>query len=121
MVRTHALMESVSANLQEFLQPIGVDLTKPQKKSLRERLLGLLRARRPVVTRIACKLSRTPGECCGTMPAAGQNRGRHGLPEGDRRPMSYCVPAITDFLPASPAQLPPQSKRGQPSSQPLGK
>jgi len=41
MVRTHALMESVSANLQEFL---------------REGLLSLLRAGRPVVTRMARKL-----------------------------------------------------------------
>jgi len=49
-------MESVSANLQEFLQPIGSDLTKPQKRFLREGLLGLLRARRPVVTRMARKL-----------------------------------------------------------------
>ncbi len=56
MVPTHALMESVSANLQEFLQPIGANLTKPQKKFLREGLLGLLRARRPVVTRMARKL-----------------------------------------------------------------
>ena len=51
MVRTHALMESVSANLQEFLQPIGANLTKPQKRFLREGLMGLLRARRPVVAR----------------------------------------------------------------------
>ena len=49
-------MGSVSANLQEFLQPIGADLTKPQKKFLREGLLGLLRARRPVVSRMARKL-----------------------------------------------------------------
>ena len=56
MVRTRALMESVSANLQDFLQPIGVDLTKPQKKFLREGLLGLLRAGRPVVCRMARKL-----------------------------------------------------------------
>jgi hypothetical protein len=49
-------MESVSANLQEFLQPIGVDLTKPQKKFLREGLLSLLRAGRPVVCRMARKL-----------------------------------------------------------------
>ncbi len=51
MVRTHALMESVSANLQEFLQPIGANLAKPQKKFLREGLLGLLRARRSTVAR----------------------------------------------------------------------
>ena len=62
MVPTHALMESVSANLQEFLQPIGVDLTKPQKKFLREGLLGLLRAARPVVCRMARKLPSRRGK-----------------------------------------------------------
>ena len=44
-MRTHALIEFVSANLQELLQPIGADLTKPQKKFLREGLLGLLEMR----------------------------------------------------------------------------
>ena len=56
MMRPQALMEAVSANLHEFIQPIGQDLSKPQKKFLRDGLIGLLRAGRPVVCRIARKL-----------------------------------------------------------------
>ena len=51
-----ALMEAVSANLNWFLQPIGENLTKPQQKFLRDGLIGLLRAGRPVVCRMARKL-----------------------------------------------------------------
>ena len=53
MVKTHALMESLSANLSQFLHSINTDLTKPQKKFLRDGLIGLLRAGRPVVCRMA--------------------------------------------------------------------
>ena len=56
MARPQALMEAVSANLNWFLQPIGENLTKPQKKFLRDGLVGLLRAGRPVVCRMARKL-----------------------------------------------------------------
>ena len=56
MVRPQALMEAVSANLNSFLQPIGENLSKPQKKFLRDGLIGLLRAGRPVVCRMARKL-----------------------------------------------------------------
>jgi hypothetical protein len=56
MMRTQALMESLSANLHEFLHSIDSDLTRPQKKFLRDGLLGLLRAGRPVVCRMARKL-----------------------------------------------------------------
>ena len=56
MVRTHALMEAVSANLHEFLHSIDADLTRPQKKFLRDGVVGLLRAGRPVVCRMARKL-----------------------------------------------------------------
>jgi hypothetical protein len=55
-MRPQALMEAVSANLNWFLQPIGENLTKPQKKFLRDGLIGLLRAGRPVVCRMARKL-----------------------------------------------------------------
>ncbi len=55
-MRPQALMEAVSANLNWFLQPIGENLTKPQKKFLRDGLVGLLRAGRPVVCRMARKL-----------------------------------------------------------------
>lgn len=56
MVRTHALMESVSASMDGFLEQISADLTRPQKKFLRDGLVGLLRAGRPVVCRMARKL-----------------------------------------------------------------
>ena len=56
MVRTHALMESLSANLGDFLHSIESNLTKPQKKFLRDGLIGLLRAGRPIVCRMARKL-----------------------------------------------------------------
>jgi len=56
MVRPQALMEAVSANLNWFLQPIGENLTKPEKKFLRDGLVALLRAGRPVVCRMARKL-----------------------------------------------------------------
>jgi len=55
-MRPQALIEAVSANLNWFLQPIGQNLTKPQKKFLRDGLIGLLRAGRPVVCRLARKL-----------------------------------------------------------------
>ena len=56
MVKTHALMESVSASLHEFLHSIDTDLTKPQKKFLRDGVVGLLRAGRPIVCGMARKL-----------------------------------------------------------------
>lgn len=56
MVRTHALMESVSASLHEFLHSIDADLTRPQKKFLRDGVVGLLRAGRPIVCSMARKL-----------------------------------------------------------------
>jgi hypothetical protein len=56
MARTHALTESVSANLRNFLQSIDADLTRPQKKFLRDGLVGLRRTGRPVVCRMARKL-----------------------------------------------------------------
>ena len=56
MARPQALMKAVSANLNRFLQPISADLTKPQKKFLRDGLIGLLRAGRPVVCRMAREL-----------------------------------------------------------------
>ena len=49
MVRTHALMESVSGNLHGFPHSIETDLTRPQKQLLRDGLVGLLRHRRALV------------------------------------------------------------------------
>ena len=56
MVRPQALLESVSANLHKFLHSIDTGLTRPQKKFLRDGLIGLLRAGRPIVCRMARKL-----------------------------------------------------------------
>lgn len=56
MMRPQALIESVSAHVNGFLQPINANLTKPQQKFLRDGLIGLLRAGRPVVCQMARKL-----------------------------------------------------------------
>ena len=48
MTRPQALMEAASASLDWFLQPVGENLTKPRKKFLRDGLIGLPRAGRPV-------------------------------------------------------------------------
>jgi len=56
IVKAHALMESVSANPHEFLHSIDMDLTRPRKEFLRDGLVGLLRAARPIVCRMARKL-----------------------------------------------------------------
>jgi len=53
MVRLHSLMESISANLHAFLHSIDADLNRPEKKFLRDGLIGLLRAGQPVVCRMA--------------------------------------------------------------------
>jgi len=52
MMRPQALMEAVLAGLNWFLQPIGENLSKPQKKFLRDGPVGLLRAGRPVPCRM---------------------------------------------------------------------
>jgi len=56
MVRTHALMDSLSANLGGFLHSIHSELTRPQKSFLRDGLVGLIRAGRPIVCGMARKL-----------------------------------------------------------------
>ena len=54
--RPQVLMGAVSASLNWFLQPIGENMTKPQKEFLCGGPVGLLRAGRPVVCRMARKL-----------------------------------------------------------------
>lgn len=56
MMRPEALLESLSANLDRFLQQVNVGLNKPQKKFLRDGLIGLLRAGRPIVCQMARNL-----------------------------------------------------------------
>lgn len=56
MSRPEALLESISANLDHFLQRIDGSLNKPQSKFLRDGLIGLLRAGRPIVCQMARSL-----------------------------------------------------------------
>jgi len=79
MVKTHALMESVPASLHQFLHSIDADLTKPQKKFLRDGVVGLLRAGRPIV----CGMART-------LPDQRGNRGDAPVTGGE---VWTCLPA----------------------------
>ena len=53
MLKRRALMESISSNLHGFLKRIGNNLSVPDKKFLRDGLIGLLRCGRPVVCQMA--------------------------------------------------------------------
>lgn len=56
MLKQTALMESLSSNLHDFLKQIGKNLSLPDKKFLRDGLVGLLRAGQPVVCQMARRL-----------------------------------------------------------------
>lgn len=56
MVRQHALMESISANLHGFLHQIDGNMSRPDQKFLQDALIGLLRAGRPIVCQMARQL-----------------------------------------------------------------
>jgi hypothetical protein len=53
MLKRRALMESVSANLHNFLKNIGKNLSLPDKKFLRDGVIGLLRSGKPIVCQMA--------------------------------------------------------------------
>jgi len=53
MVKRRALMESISSNLHSFLKKTGKNLSLTDKKFLRDGLVGLLRARQPIVCQMA--------------------------------------------------------------------
>jgi len=53
MVKQDALMESLSSNLHGFLNQIQGGLSVPDKKFLREGLVGLVRAGHPIVCQMA--------------------------------------------------------------------
>jgi len=53
MLKRKALMESVSSNLHNFLKKIGNNLSVPDKKFLRDSLIGLLRCGKPIVCQMA--------------------------------------------------------------------
>jgi len=56
MLKRRALMESISSNLGGFLKSIGNNLSVPDKKFLRDGLIGLLRCGKPVVCQMARQL-----------------------------------------------------------------
>ena len=56
MVRQHALMESISANLHGFLHQINGNLSRSDQKFLQDALIGLLRTSRPIVCQMARQL-----------------------------------------------------------------
>jgi len=53
MLKRKALMESVSSNLHSFLKNIGKNLSLPDKKFLRDGVIGLLRSGKPIVCQMA--------------------------------------------------------------------
>jgi len=53
MVKREALMESLSSNLNDFLKKTSKNLSLPDKKFLRDGLIGLLRASQPIVCQMA--------------------------------------------------------------------
>ena len=53
MLKRKALMESISSNLHNFLKKIGNNLSVPDKKFLRDSLIGLLRCGKPIVCQMA--------------------------------------------------------------------
>ena len=53
MLKRKALMESISSNLHSFLKKIGNNLSVPDKKFLRDSLVGLLRCGKPIVCQMA--------------------------------------------------------------------
>ena len=53
MVKQDALMESLSTNLQGFLNQIQGNLSVPEKKFLRDGFIGLVRAGHPIVCQMA--------------------------------------------------------------------
>ena len=56
MLKQRALMELISSNLHGFLKTIGNNLSVPDKKFLRDSLIGLLRCGKPVVCQMARQL-----------------------------------------------------------------
>lgn len=56
MLKRKALMESISSNLHNFLKKIGNNLSVPDKKFLRDSLVGLLRSGKPIVCQMARQL-----------------------------------------------------------------
>jgi len=56
MLKRKALMELISSNLHNFLKKIGKNLSVPDKKFLRDSIIGLLRCGKPIVCQMARQL-----------------------------------------------------------------
>ena len=56
MFKRKALMESVSSNFDGFVKKISKNLSKPDKKFLKDASIGLLRAGKPIVCQMARQL-----------------------------------------------------------------
>ena len=56
MLKRKALMESISSNLHNFLKEISNNLSVPDKKFLRDALVGLLRCGKTIVCQMAWQL-----------------------------------------------------------------
>jgi len=56
MFRHHALIEHLSSNLHDFLNQISQNISRPNKKFLRDAIIALIRAGRPIVCRMARQL-----------------------------------------------------------------
>jgi len=59
MLKRKALMESIASNLHDFLKKIANNLSVPDKKFLRDGLIGLIRCGKPIVCQMARHL---PGQ-----------------------------------------------------------
>jgi len=53
MLKRKALIESISSNLQNFLKRIANNLSVPDKKFLRDGIIGLIRCGKPIVCQMA--------------------------------------------------------------------
>jgi hypothetical protein len=53
MLKRKALMESISSNLHDFLKKTGNNLSVPDKKFMRDGLVGLIRCGEPIVSQMA--------------------------------------------------------------------
>ena len=56
MFKHHALIEHLSVNLHDFIHQISHNLSRPNKKFLRDGLIGLIRAGKPIVCQMARQL-----------------------------------------------------------------
>jgi hypothetical protein len=56
MIKQFALMESLSSNLHDFLEKVSQNLSLPDKKFLRDALVGLIRSCKPVICQMARQL-----------------------------------------------------------------